>query len=70
MTGYALFYYGKQISKPHSTEAAAKIEAFEHSAVGRWRRGKFLHAGFAIASVPSTPSHTDSQPQSENQEGG
>jgi hypothetical protein len=38
---YALFHHDKQISKAHSTYAAALIEAYELHVVVQWRYGHF-----------------------------
>lgn len=70
MTQYALFKDGKQATKSHSTIEAAFVEAVEQGFASRVRGKTSLNEGCLIKPVPPIPSHTDSHPQPDNQEGG
>jgi hypothetical protein len=49
---FALFHNGKQISKPHSTRHAVRIEAISMNAAGRYKGGIILLDGYEIREVP------------------
>ena len=63
MTDYALFHNGKQISKAHSTHAAATMECYDHGVAVRWapdfpgdRYRVTLADGYEVKPVEDKPS--------------